>query len=125
MIKFYLIILFNLLIVSSLLARVSNSQITSPSAIVKQNGIIEPSSENLPIKVLAYPNPTKERLFVESESPMQSISVYNLLGQKVKSYILDGSKKYDFSVSDLPSGTYILSVQTNNQNVNQKFTKID
>jgi hypothetical protein len=125
MIKFYLIILFNLLIVSSLLARVSNSQISSLSAIVKQNGIIEPSSENLPIKVLAYPNPTKDRLFVESECPMHSISVYNLLGQKVKSFSLDGSKKYDFSVSDLPSGTYILSVQTNNQNVNQKFTKID
>lgn len=81
--------------------------------------------DNLPLKILAYPNPTKDRLFIESENSLNSISVYNLLGQKLKHFNLDGAKKYEFSVNDLPSGTYIITVQSGNQTVNQKFTKID
>ncbi len=90
------------------------------------NGIYSTSSSSdLPIKISTYPNPAKDKLYIESETPMSTIAVYNLLGQKLKSFSTEGTKKYEISVNDLPSGTYILTVQSGNSTVNQKFTKVD
>lgn len=117
--KVYLFILLNFLILAALRASVTGRDTNTgdqPSDLVV---------ENLPLRILAYPNPTKDRLFVESELPFSSISVYNLLGQKLKHFSVEGLKTYEISVSDLASGTYIVTAQIGNQTVNQKFTKID
>lgn len=114
--KFYLLFLFNLLILANLHAKFSHPFLGGNPTILMDNN---------PIKIVAYPNPTKDRLFIESESPLHSISVYNLLGQKVKHFTLEGFRKMEITVNDLPSGTYILTVQSGTQTVSQKFTKID
>jgi hypothetical protein len=123
--KIYLIIFCKLLIFTGLYTKASSIKMDrlNPSLVVYP--IDEVIVDNLPLKVLAYPNPAKERLTVESESNMNQIAIYNILGQKLKQFNLEGVRKFEFSVSDLSSGTYILSVQSGNQSFNQKFTKID
>lgn len=112
--KLYLLFLF-ISMMSGLNAMISKHVILPTVSIM----------DNLPLKILAYPNPAKDKLFIESESPLSTLIVYNLLGQKMKQFSLEGAKKFEFSVADLPSGTYILTVQSGNQTVNQKITKVD
>ncbi len=123
--KFYLFIIINLLVLTSLQAKNTNHWVDSQSNLIDISSPFTDVLDHLPLKVVAYPNPTKDRLFIECENPLNSVSVYNLLGQKLKHFHLEGLKKYEFSVSDLPSGTYIITVQSGNQAINQKFTKID
>ncbi len=115
--KIYILFLFSFLLLRYIHAK--------PALKLHLGDIPNVQEIDNPIKILAYPNPTKDRLFVESDQSITSISIYNLLGQKLKSFILDGTKRYEFSVSDLPAGTYVVTVQSGNQTVNQKFTKID
>lgn len=116
--KIYLLILFSLSVLLNLHAK---------NSLPFWGGSGSPMNimDNNPIKILAYPNPTKDRLFVESESPLHSISIYNLLGQKIKHFSLEGFKKMEIIVNDIPSGTYILTAQSGSQTISQKFTKID
>jgi len=55
-----------------------------------------------------YPNPASERLYIDSEQPIQALSVYNLMGEEVKVRKL-GLKSYD--VSHLNTGNYVVRVQ--------------
>ncbi|MDW5288103.1 T9SS type A sorting domain-containing protein [Formosa sp. PL04] len=63
--------------------------------------------------VTIFPNPAKEMLNIACPNGSQ-ISVYNLLGAKIK--LVEGvSKKVNLSVSDLASGLYIVKVENEGQ----------
>jgi hypothetical protein len=52
-----------------------------------------------------YPNPVVDVLNIKSDSKISNIEVYNLLGQKVDSKILDSNR---IDLSNLASGTYLV-----------------
>jgi len=60
-----------------------------------------------------YPNPVLNKLNVKSESEIQSLDVYTITGQRIKSVVLKAhSTSIDFS--DLNQGTYFVAVTLKN-----------
>lgn len=55
------------------------------------------------------PNPTSGSLSLKSLNNIESVSIFNLLGQKVKDVKI-GATTSDINISDLNSGTYIMQV---------------
>lgn len=68
-----------------------------------------------------YPNPFNSYTHIEFmliEDGLVNISIYNLLGEKVKTLVNDyrksGNYKILFDASDLPAGTYLYEMKVNN-----------
>ena len=70
--------------------------------------------------VKLYPNPVSDRLFIKSTEQIESVSIYNINGQLVKQAI-ETTNGIDVSV--LPSGVYMIQINTSNNSINQKFLK--
>ncbi|RBP30946.1 putative secreted protein (Por secretion system target) [Oceanihabitans sediminis] len=70
--------------------------------------------------VKLYPNPVSDRLFIKSTEQVKNISIYNINGQLVKQAI-ETTNGIDVSV--LPSGLYMIQINTSNNSINQKFLK--
>lgn len=61
-----------------------------------------------------YPNPVLKNLYVKSEGEIQSIDVFTITGQRVKSEMLKANNaSIDFS--DLKQGTYFVAVTLNDE----------
>lgn len=83
-------------------------------------------NENLVNEFIMFPNPSSEVLNIQSRNSqeIQSISIYNVLGQEVQSKIFDIQKALQqFSVSDLQDGMYIIKLQTLEGTSIQQFIK--
>lgn len=57
-----------------------------------------------------YPNPTKEKLKINSNQTIREILVFNLLGQKVKSF-QSNFKSGEINISELKNGMYFLKLK--------------
>ncbi len=71
-------------------------------------------SENSIAGFSYYPNPTTGVLNLRSVDNIEQVSLYNLLGQRVKDNTLD-STAAQVDISGLSSGTYIMKVTVNGQ----------
>ena len=60
-----------------------------------------------------YPNPTEEKLIINSEHAMQKISIYNLVGQQIKTIQIN-AKSREINIGNLSEGTYILNLKLSN-----------
>lgn len=58
-----------------------------------------------------YPNPTKDKVKIVSNNPIDTVEVYDILGKKVKQ--LEGMS--EINVSDLNSGIYLLKIWIGNK----------
>lgn len=68
-----------------------------------------------------YPNPTKNILNVNATSNINSVEVFNMMGQKVAAY--DANDTYtQINTSNLNNGMYLIRINTENGVINQKFT---
>ncbi|MXV37633.1 T9SS type A sorting domain-containing protein [Flavobacteriaceae bacterium Ap0902] len=70
-------------------------------------------------KVQLYPNPVHDVLNIVSGSEVKSVEVYTFLGQKMN--LKNANSKLDFS--SLPSGVYIVKVETENGVTSHKVVK--
>lgn len=72
-------------------------------------------------KISVYPNPAENVLYIDSTDNIQSVKVYNTTGSIVLSVnSLNGNS---IDVSGLPSGMYVVRVQTEGNNYTQKVFK--
>lgn len=69
--------------------------------------------ENETIDLSIYPNPAKDQLNLFSMRGLNSVKIYNTLGQQVSSEILNGIETYTLDLSGFPKGLYVVSVTTN------------
>ncbi|MCB0464688.1 MAG: T9SS type A sorting domain-containing protein, partial [Aequorivita sp.] len=69
-----------------------------------------------------YPNPTNGKLSLNSVSDIESVSMYNLLGQQVLSSKI-GATTSDLDISGLTTGTYIMKVTVDGQTGTYKVLK--
>jgi hypothetical protein len=69
-----------------------------------------------------YPNPAKNLLNINisDATALKTISVYNLVGQKILSFKVANS----IDVSVLPQGSYLLTLETINGKATQRFIKL-
>lgn len=65
---------------------------------------------------------TKQRgqIFIESGSPLRSISVYSILGQNIANYNGEGEVVKAIPTSELASGVYIVNVNAENAEISEK-----
>lgn len=71
-------------------------------------------------EIILYPNPIQNTLFIQTSSPIQQLSVYDLNGKILKE-ILNPDPAVDMSY--LPNGIYIVGVKTPDREVRQKIVK--
>lgn len=75
------------------------------------------------IKSLSYyPNPVKDVLNLSHTQLINSVTIYNMLGQKVKETAVN-STSTSIDMSDLSAGNYIAKVASNGQNQTLKIIK--
>ncbi len=72
--------------------------------------------------ITLYPNPTNNEVSVSSESLINSIEIYNSLGQKVYTETIN-SKEKTIDISSLPSGVYVLGAKTDDGIMRKKIIK--
>ena len=80
------------------------------------------NTENIDVAI--YPNPTKDELNVvcSGETPTL-IGIYSMLGIRLVELVPQESAIQTLDVSDIPIGTYVVSVQFKGKSVAKRFTK--
>jgi hypothetical protein len=74
--------------------------------------------------VQCYPNPVANKLIISAKSEISQFSIHNLLGQSVKSALLNGLEK-TIDLSELASGNYFITIKlANGQLSTQKIVKL-
>ena len=71
--------------------------------------------ENEIVGLEVYPNPTKGELVVKGPE-MLEITIYNLLGQKMRSVAANGNTEVKMNVEGVPQALYLLEVRTERGN---------
>ncbi|MEM9679678.1 MAG: T9SS type A sorting domain-containing protein [Bacteroidota bacterium] len=72
------------------------------------------------IIAMLYPNPTTDEVSIETNQPIDKVSVYNVKGQLVVTF--NGHLK-SYSIRDLNRGLYFLTIHSNNGSTTQKLIK--
>ena len=73
-------------------------------------------------KFTTYPNPTKNKIFFSAKDVIRYVTIYNVLGKKVK-HIQVNNKQAEVNLSDLSKGIYILNYRINEFIGTKKFIK--
>lgn len=106
-----------------------NDSINTNSVFIVNVNAFDMTGINDPVNggVSLYPIPAKDQLNINFEGVknVTSISIYNVVGQKLKTVNVNaGSKSAVIPVSDMKKGVYFLRVYSNNtEAVTKTFTK--
>lgn len=73
-------------------------------------------------KIKLYPNPVQHNLYIESTSNIEEVSVYNMLGQKVKSERPNG-KQTKIDMESLQPDIYLIRVQSEGKTETYRIVK--
>ncbi|MDR0605010.1 MAG: leucine-rich repeat protein [Bacteroidales bacterium] len=71
-------------------------------------------------KILIYPNPVKERIYIQSFSQVEQITIYSISGKILKKI---NGRQASLPVSDLVSGMYLIKVKMENEETVWKIIK--
>ena len=69
-----------------------------------------------------FPNPANEVLNVESEQPIEELSLFNAMGQRIQT-LHPSTTQLHLNLSDCPAGVYFLQIRTNETSCTCKFLK--
>lgn len=69
-----------------------------------------------------FPNPASDVLNIANTTSIQSVSIFNLLGQKVLDQTIQGTSE-EINVANLKTGAYIMQVTSEGQTGTYKFIK--
>jgi len=70
--------------------------------------------------IKVYPNPTTDLLFVETQTPLKQIELYNILGNLIYKEI-EPSQDNILDMSNLVSGIYYLTLESDNEVIAKKI----
>lgn len=107
--------------VETIVGELSSDPSETYTVVVKSDGV----EEMLP-SFNIYPNPVKDYIYVEVESNVEEIVVYNMAGLVVYSQqsALDGQQPLAINISDLDSGVYFVKLRINGNEVMKKVVKL-
>ena len=69
-----------------------------------------------------YPNPTENRLFIETEHEIEEIVIYDVYGRKCQQ-VNETTSQQVLDVTDLNAGIYFVKVVTDNNEIVKRFVK--
>lgn len=75
----------------------------------------EVSAKTSTTEISIFPNPTNEVFKISTESKINKIEIYNLIGKKIKT--IKNDKSNTFNVSDLRIGIYLIRIFDSNNRV--------
>ena len=78
------------------------------------------NQQDASIALKMYPNPAKSSITIDANEEVKSIVFINLMGEEVKTIV---APTHSVDVSDLAKGVYMLQIQFEYFNVNQKLIK--
>lgn len=64
-----------------------------------------------------YPNPAKDRLFVEAPLPIESATLTNIIGQEVKAFAFTTSQNIELDLNEIDAGIYILQLSSSENKI--------
>ena len=80
--------------------------------------------DKLANNVSIYPNPVKDRLYIETESEIEDIVVFDIYGKSQNLRISESQNlNISIDVSNLNSGVYFVKINTANGNIVKRFVK--
>ena len=93
---------------------VSHPLIGSPDPHKFWTSSVTSMQEDQQTKVLIFPNPAVDYIFIQSQGETLSIRILNSLGAEVSilNYMNIGNRMLKISVNDLPCGTYFIQVSS-------------
>lgn len=65
-----------------------------------------------------YPNPTNTILYIDTQAPIDSVSIYSVTGSFIKQTF-----NSNINVADLPGGLYIVKIYIEGNSITKKFLK--
>lgn len=69
-----------------------------------------------------YPNPTyNQKIFIQTDTSIDQVNIYNLLGKKVKSINKPERTATGYSIEYLPQGVYLLHIEAQGKKNSQKI----
>jgi hypothetical protein len=108
-------------------ARMDSALFNQRAGLLTSNGC-QPSTLGLNNNLLengikAYPNPFINQLTIEANEPIHEVEIYNLLGQKVKNFIINNPTEnlVNIDLSELAQGNYLAKIYTE---LNEQSIKI-
>ncbi len=69
-----------------------------------------------------YPNPVDNILIIDAQDEISNVSIFNMLGQKVKAYDT-AFTHLELDVNSLESGVYLVKFISNGKEISKKFVK--
>ena len=69
-----------------------------------------------------YPNPTQDQLNLKAESQIESVTVYNLLGQEIIN-LKPNSMQTQIDMNTLERGVYLMNVTLNGAEITHRIIK--
>lgn len=96
---------------------------TSTKTYINTTNILSIASEENLSKVSIYPNPTTNRVYINTSEVIDNITLYTILGQEVFS-IKGVGNGFELDLSNQPNGAYIVTLQTQGGIQSMKLIKI-
>jgi uncharacterized repeat protein (TIGR01451 family) len=101
-----------------------NLPIITNTSKVKVEKASKTKENELEIPLKVYPNPSSDKIFVETNIVINgTLSLSNLLGQVYDYQLFTSSEVSIFDIQHLPKGVYILTLKTDQGNVSRKIVK--
>ena len=69
-----------------------------------------------------YPNPASDVLNISAQNTINTVEIYNVLGQKVIRMNVEDTSA-EINVSNLNAGIYLIKYEINNRTSTKKFVK--
>ena len=79
--------------------------------------------DNFTNNVSIYPNPVKDRLYIETESEIEEVIVYDIFGRHQVTETPSHQEMISIDISNLNSGVYFVKINTTNGNIVKRFVK--
>ena len=79
--------------------------------------------DNFTNNVSIYPNPVKDRLYIETESEIEEVIVYDIYGRHQVTETPSHQEMISIDISNLNSGVYFVKINTAEGNIVKRFVK--
>lgn len=82
---------------------------------------LDPNANNTEVSL--FPQPASELLYLESESIIEEVQIYNMMGQRCISWVSDSSMNdiIELSIAHMAAGIYVVIVNTDTGTIKKKM----
>jgi len=88
---------------------------------IEERSSKNPSSSSA--KISLFPNPSTNKITIESELPIQQIAIYSIQGLLIEEVKVKNTTSFEYHSNNLTDGIYLVKINTNKGSESVKFIK--